>query len=212
MNAPRKPPTKLEQREGESPWEAMARELATNPDSPASLKIMSIVGQALAPAQAAVEQLIESLAVDLDQSTEQTREAVSAATAYWEKVTRQVISPRMRAEFETDARARVERRRNRPPDLHSIIPDASGRTDIGYEQSLHLEGLHGTWHRLWASIAFDFAFPTADGESRAVEEIRRQFEEQLGREMTEQEWAQLSAHAKNHYERVLKPKLGDDPT
>lgn len=60
--ADRDPPKKkLEQRPGENVWEAMARELTSNPDSPAPLHIMSAVGKAVKPRNEAVEQVVAAL-------------------------------------------------------------------------------------------------------------------------------------------------------
>lgn len=210
MHKPPKPPKGIEIRPGESPWATMARELAANPDSPASLRIMSAVGQAVAPSQAAAVQVVEALASEIvDGSTDKTRQAVHAAIVYWEKATDQVMTAALRADFDREAHQLLERRRNRPPAIESIIEDAGARSDVSYDMGLHLEGLRGTWHRLWGAIAFSFMFPaTDDDEINLVAQLRGQFEGHLGRLMSDQEWAQLVAHAKQHYETVMLPKLG----
>jgi hypothetical protein len=187
----------------------MARELAANPDSPASLRIMSAVAHATAPSQAAVVQVIDALVDEINGPTDTTRQAVTAAIAHWEKSTGQVMTPALRADFDREAHQLLERHRNRPPRIESIIQDAGTRSDIGYEMGLHLEGLRGTWHRLWGAIAFSFMFlATDDDELDLVAELRGQFESQLGRPMSDPEWALLVAHAKRHYETALRPKLG----
>jgi len=63
---PVKPPTKLEVMPGESPYQAMARELIERPDSPASLRVMSELNGFVAPRQRAVQQLVEALADQIE--------------------------------------------------------------------------------------------------------------------------------------------------
>ena len=79
------PKTKLEQRPGESVWETMARELASNPDSPASLNIMSAVGRAMKPRTQAVDQVVAALEEQLREDGEAQRAALQAAIQYWER-------------------------------------------------------------------------------------------------------------------------------
>jgi hypothetical protein len=70
-----------------------------------------------------------------------------------------------------------------------------------YEVLGVLLGIKGTWHRLWGCMAFDHAFrdsiEDADG---VVLELRDEFEELLGRPMTDREWSAVDAHAARHAE------------
>lgn len=91
--------------------------------------------------------------------------------------------------------------RSGPPQIETIVNDAVGRTDVGYTLRVHMHGLRGIWHRLWAIIV------TADmlgdeGMQTGVAEVRAQLERQLGRAMTADEWAKLEAHAKAHAKRL----------
>lgn len=87
--------------------------------------------------------------------------------------------------------------RRGPPVIESIIPEVQGRTDTGYALRVHMQGLHGIWHRLWASIVLEERLGGGDGDS-GVPAIRSQFEQQLGRAMTSGEWALLEADAREH--------------
>ena len=86
MDAPKKPPTRLERKPGEDIWTAMARELADNPDSPVSLRILSGMNRVIQPRNAAANQLVEALAQQLgDMDPQASQAAVDAAIAHWEK-------------------------------------------------------------------------------------------------------------------------------
>ena len=187
------PKTKLVQRPGESVWETMARELASNPDSPASLNIMSAVGRAMKPRTQAVDQVVAALEEQLREDGEAQRAALQAAIQYWER--------------ECGARERIERKRRQPPDMESILSSRPATTDAGYLLGIHLEGLEGTWHRLWGIISLVFGFGDDVETDEGVAAVRAQFEELLGRTMTPPEWDALVAHAKNHHETVVKPGL-----
>ena len=91
--------------------------------------------------------------------------------------------------------------RSGPPHIESIIRDAAGRTDTGYMLRIHMHGLLGIWHRLWAIIVTATRLGGEDLH-QGVSEVRAQFEQQLGRAMTEDEWAQLETHAKAHAQRL----------
>ena len=74
-------------------------------------------------------------------------------------------------------------------------------------KGIHLEGLEGTWHRLWGIISLVFGFGDDVETDEGVAAVRAQFEELLGRTMTPPEWDALVAHAKNHHETVVKPSM-----
>lgn len=93
-----------------------------------------------------------------------------------------------------------------PPPIESIIRDAAGRQDIGYSLRIHLQGLRGTWHRLWAMIGTAEIFGDTDGMSEGVSALRGQFEEALGRPMTAIEWQQLVDDARSHGRTVSEKR------
>lgn len=201
------PKTKLEQRPDESVWEAMARELASNPDSPASLNIMSAVGRAMKPRTQAVDQVVAALEEQLREDGEAQRAALQAAIQYWERECGAQMDTSLLGDFQKSARERIERKRRQPPDMESILSSRPATTDAGYLLGIHLEGLEGTWHRLWGIISLVFGFGDDVETDEGVAAVRAQFEELLGRTMTPPEWDALVAHAKNHHETVVKPGL-----
>lgn len=72
---------KIEQR-----WVDLARQLAANPDDPASLRIVSAMNHAMRPAAQAAAQVVEALAEQLSAPSERTETAVAAAVRHWESV------------------------------------------------------------------------------------------------------------------------------
>lgn len=77
------------------------------------------------------------------------------------------------------------------------------QTDTGYRLGIHLEGIEGTWHRLWAAIALCFSFGGDPESDDTVKLVRVQFEERLGRSLGAQEFGRLKEHARNHAERHM---------
>jgi hypothetical protein len=192
------------------PWLAAARELARNPDSPASLRIMSSVRQALAPRAAAADQLVDALARKLTQDGEAERAAVDAAIGTWERACGVKLDPQSLASFRDDARELADRRRRQPPAMDSILESIPTRTDTGYALGVDLGGFDGTWHRLWAMLCLGFSFGRDSAQDDGTTAMRLQFEEQLGRSMSPIEWSALVEHARNHYETVMRPAMDDD--
>lgn len=206
------PKTKLELRPGESVWLAMARELVSNPDSPASLKIMSAANKALKPRHEAVEQVVVALEEQLLEDGDSQRAAVQAAIRHWVLECGAPMDDALLQDLQQTARDRIERRRRLPPKMESILTALPTTTDTGYRLGIHLEGLQGTWHRLWAMICVAFGFGHDVQSYEGVQTVRAQFEQILGRTMTPAEWGALAAHAKNHHETVIKPTLAQrDP-
>ncbi len=208
--ADRAPPKRtLEQRPGESVWATMARELASNPDSPASLKIMSAVGQAMRPRSQAVDQVVSALEAQLLEDGEQQRAAVQAAIQHWERECGTQMESSLLEDLKRSARERIERRRRQPPAMESILATRPATTDTGYRLGIHLEGLEGTWHRLWGMIVLMFGFGNDVDADDGVTAVRGQFEQLLGRGMLPEEWNALVAHARNHHETVVGPALAN---
>jgi hypothetical protein len=205
------PSTKLKLRPGENPWAAMARELASNPDSPASLNIMSAMGNAMKPRAQAVDQVVAALEAQLQEDGEQQSAAVRAAIQHWERESGAPMDNALLADLQKTARERIERRRRQPPTMESILSDRPQTTDTGYRLGIHLEGLEGTWHRLWGIISLAFGFGNDIEVDEGVVTVRAQFEKLLGREMSPTEWNALVAHAKNHHETAVKPTMTNHP-
>lgn len=182
-----------------APLTAIARELANNPDSPASLAILSSVKQALRPMQQANEQLVRALANRIQHSGDaHAQAAVTAALSHLERISGSAIGEQMLLEFEEAARGLLRRRAQQPPALESIVHGVEGRSDVGYDLGVHVNGLRGTWHRLWAMLTLEHSWGDlgADGCERGSTEVRRQFEQLLGRGLTEVEWKKLDGHAR----------------
>lgn len=187
-------------------WEAMARELASNPDSPASLRIQSAIGAALRPRQAAVDQVVQAFVQQLEAPGPGADAAIRAALGHWGSECGAAPSEDLLEGFRQEARSAVERRRRQPPAVESIVADAAGRLDAGYALGVDLGGLRGTWHRLWASISMGRQFGDSPEQRACVAEVRAQFEALLGRALTPSEWAQLEQHAIRHADTVLSSR------
>jgi len=190
-----------------SPWEAMAREVASNPDSPASLSIISQVNALMRPREKAADQLVAALADQLERPRAEADAAVAAALKHWEAACQAPMASDTLERFQQDAAALLDRRRRQPPLLESIVEGVSGRSDVGYDMGIHLQGLRGTWHRLWASISMAKLWADAPEQQECVDTVRAQFEEALGRPLSAEEWSALEAHAHQHSETVMKPML-----
>lgn len=188
--------------------EAMARELASNPDSPLSLQIMSAVTKAMAPATQASEQVLLALEDQMITDGATQRASLDAAVVAWERTCNAEMSPALLEEFRAQAADRARKRRRRPPALESIIKDRDPRvTDTGYALGVHLHGLEGTWHRLWGIICLSYSFGHKPEEDSAVQEVRAQFEGLLGRALSPDEWNELANHARKHAESEMMGKL-----
>lgn len=207
MTERRKPSTKLEALPGESLWIAMARELASNPDSVPSLNILSAVNSSMKPRVLAVNQVIAALEDQLLDDGEVQRAALQAAIQYWERECGTAMDDTLLDGFKRSAHERMQSKRRQPPKMDTILSSRPETTDTGYELGIHLEGLEGTWHRLWAIICLAFGFGDDIEADEGVVEVRAQFEGALGRPMSPNEWSALVAHARNHHETVIKPAM-----
>lgn len=209
MPGPKKPPpTKLEVPPGESVWAALARELARNPDGPVALQVQSAFGRALAPNRQAVQQVLEALGAQLEQDGEPQRAAVAAAIAHWERQTGAPMDAELLKGLRQEAREAADRRRRQPPAMQEILHAEPTGTDVGYQLGVHLHGLQGTWHRLWASMCLCYSFGEDPSTDLTVRTVREQFEKLLGRALEQQEFDALAARARKHYETVMRPQLG----
>ncbi|MEJ8837728.1 hypothetical protein [Ramlibacter sp. AN1133] len=158
---------------------------------------MSNVNRATRPQREATDRLIDALAGQIESPQDPATAAeLAAASEHWTTVTGERLDADMLGQLRDDAQQLLQRRRRGPPAIESIVLGAAERSDVGYDLGLHLEGLRGTWHRLWALISLS---STMGGDTDdAVQVIRGQLEQQLGRPLTESEWAQLTEHALRH--------------
>jgi hypothetical protein len=180
----------------QSPFLAMARELARDPDSPASLRIRSSVNASMKPSLERVEQIMESIAQQIETPGPAADAAFQAAKEHWENSCQGSFTEDIEKRLRADVAKALDRRRGGPPRIESILPDVGVRTDVGYDQGIHLQGLKGTWHRLWATIAMGMMFGEDDEHKANVAAMRAQFEEILGRPLSVEEWALLAAQAR----------------
>lgn len=193
--------------ESEALWARAAQELARNPDSPASLRILSAFNHALRPHEKASQQLTQALADRLATPGAQADAAVAAAVASWERTTGGTIDAELLALFEDDARKVHDARRRAPPPLEQILGEKP-RPDYGYMLAGSLQGLQGTWHRLWAALVLEGCMGGGDDLSA---QLRAEFERQLGRPMSPAQWSALTEHARNRVSD-LESAQGRDPT
>jgi hypothetical protein len=193
--------------EGISPWESMARELAQRPNSPRSLQIMSAISSTLAPVQAAIAQVKQAISDQLAGPGPEADAAFLAAKSLWEREARGPMDATLEADLRREVADEQRRRAQRSgsPDINQIIDGVQGRHDVAYELG-HLQGLHGSFHRLWGVMQMGLNFGKDDLYFETVATVRGQFEVSLGRSMTETEWQRLEA------EVLARPlHLGEGP-
>ena len=138
---------------------------------------------------------MEAIANQIERPGEKADASVAAATAVWERVCGGTLDLSTLALFRADAQAVLNRRESAPPPLESIVAGVADRTDAGYALGVHLEGIRGLWHRLWAMIALSKLGGGTGVEDEGVVTMRAQFESGLGRALTLAEWDALVAHA-----------------
>ena len=114
---------------------------------------MSAVNQAMAPRAQAADQVVLALEAQLLEDGKQQRAAVQAAIQYWERECGVQMESSVLEDLTKSARSQIERSRRQPPSMDSILTSRPQTTDTGYRLGVHLEGLEGTWHRLWGMIA-----------------------------------------------------------
>lgn len=208
MSKSRKPPPiGVRIQPGESPWLALARAVAENPEGPVALGVMSHINQAMRPRELAADRLVEALARSMEEPDALgVQSDIAAARIAWETMCDTAMTDETLELFSQDAAQLVENRKKSPPEMSRILLDgADGRRDYGYELGGDLSGLQGTWHRLWASISMNRLLGT-DPED-AVPELRAEFERQLGRPLAPVEWDQLVAHAHRHCDVVMRSRF-----
>lgn len=208
----RPPSTRLEVLPGENLADAMLRELARNPESPASLRIRSAVGELVAPWRQAVCQLLEALEAQLRCDGERQRAAVDAAIGAWERACSTKMENQLLETLREEAKSRIDRDLRGPPAMEGILGSMPKTTDTGYEYGIHLYGLQGTWHRLWAMVCLAHGFGDSVEGDENVAALRGQFEQLLGRSLEKDEWSALVEHAVRHTEsRQMQPPPQGEP-
>lgn len=202
MSRPRPPPSRPPP-PGESPWAAAARELASNPESPQSLRIRSAFNAALAPREKAIQQLVDALEVQLESATPNPAQeaAVTAAIAHWQKACGAQMEPALLEDLRALAARQAMQKRNSPPPMNAILSTMPAATDVGYQLGIHLQGLGGTWHRLWGILSIACQLGDDPDVDAGCQEVRQQFEQVLGRQIQQQEWSALLDSARAHANR-----------
>jgi hypothetical protein len=182
--------------------------MARNPDSPASLKIMSAISQSMAPRKAASSLVLQAMEEQLLEDGPSQRAAVDAAIGAWERIYGTVMDNNLQQQLREDAASRARQRRRQPPAMDTILTVLpNSPTDTGYDLGVHMDGIKGTWHRLWGIICLSYSFGELPDQDDAVSEVRNQFERILGRGLSPQEWQALVDHARRHYEAEMMGKL-----
>lgn len=98
--------------------------------------------------------------------------------------------------------------RKSPPPIETILSLGVRPDDAEYDFARTLNGIRGTWHRLWAALSTQESQMFGDDDSalnmyaEAVSTIRAEFEQKFGRSLTEGEFERLKADAKAHGDAV----------
>lgn len=182
----------------------LLRDIAANPDGPRSLALQSRVTRALQPVADAQRRVVKAMQAELcgELDAASARSAVETSLCALAEVLRLDRVPddvvqQMRKE------AAAAQRRQGPPAIESILPEVAGQSDVGHEHGLHLHGIRGTWHRLWALLVLAGAMGDSDDE--AIGLVRAQLEAHLGRPMKPQEFDELRAHATAAAGKMILP-------
>lgn len=108
------------------------------------------------------------------------------------------MEPALLEDLRAQATRQATQKRNRPPQMSDILNPMPAATDVGYQLGIHLQGLEGTWHRLWALLSITFQFGDTPEGNADCENLRHQFEQGLGRRLASAEWSALADHAQAH--------------
>jgi hypothetical protein len=92
---------------------------------------------------------------------------------------------------------------NAPPPIESILADVKHFTDTGYLLKVHLNGLHGAWHRLWGLLVLN---TDLGGMDEGIVLVTKQIQEIIGRPITTAEITKLRDHAETHMLNVRKQR------
>ena len=186
----------------------LMNDLVAGRETPALLGFQAGMERAMRPAAEAVSRLVEAIAADLRQPTDETRLEVERAKVGYEVVVEQSALV-IWDDLVEQAKTHNLERRKRPPAMSEILDIEAEPSDLGYSLGGTLGGVQGTWHRLWSSIssARFFEFVGAPQDPQHIEEMRAEFEGLFGRALTEAEWHRLVQHAHLHADEVLMPTM-----
>lgn len=183
----------------EDPLAALIAAFLKQPESPAGLRLQSMINRGLRPLAEARLQVLDALVAQINGAVPHpaAQAAVDAAHQHLAGVLRlRQLSSESISELATQARAIAKRRG--PPTLESLVPQAAGRSDVGYAEGLHLVGIRGAWHRLWAMMVMRAQFGDGDGVAAAELEVREQLERALGFRLEDEQLAKLRENARAH--------------
>jgi len=185
----------------------LVRELIERPESPTSLAVQASLERMLRPSEEAIAALIEALALQIEQPGPASDAAVATAKVRYQAATDQSVDPFIDC-FRVKAQELLQSRLRRPPKMEEILGLNRPVNDLQYDLAGLLGGLRGTWHRLWASISSQAMFTEMGlAPDDTVDLIRTEFEDQLGRPLSQTEWSALEAHAHRNYREIQKPTL-----
>jgi len=185
----------------------LVRELIERPESPTSLAIQASLERMLRPSEEAIAAMIEALALQIEQPGPEADAAVAAAKIRYQAVTDQSADPFV-DDFREKAKELLQSRLRRPPKMEEVLGLDGPVNDLQYNLAGLLGGLRGTWHRLWASISSQAMFAEMGLEpDDTADLIRKEFQDQLGRPLSQAEWSTLEAHAHRNYRDVMRPAM-----
>jgi hypothetical protein len=93
--------------------------------------------------------------------------------------------------------------KNGPPAIEEVLQLKDPVEDPTYDVFGSLDGVKGTWHRLWSAMSLRHT--TNLGDRFLPDELLHEFETKFGRGLTPDEIQALDNHARQHAETVMKP-------
>jgi len=193
----------------------LAEEFINNPDSPVGLRFQSFANKMMTPPKE-VDALLSALVDYKREPTDSNKSSVDACILDWEKMNGPneplQMTPDMLSSFKEQAEDIIKSEQRQPPPIDSILELEAIPTDYEYDIAGTFGGIKGVWHTFWAAISSEYTFTAiipnqAETYSELVKTIRKEFEELLGREMTQPEFDALSVHAMRNSELEGQPAL-----
>lgn len=169
-------------------------------ESPAGLHAMAAVRAEMRSLQSAVTVAIDAMAQSMrDPDDDAARDLVQrmlTSVRFFLKT--ESIPDDLLAEMHAEAQRQARPRRPLP--IETVLPEVAGRLDVGYAEGLHLHGLRGTWHRLWALMVLDAQMGAGAGE--AIQVVLGQLSRALGRDLSSEEIQALRDDAQSAAEAL----------